>query len=978
MTGYRKLNVALLFVLIMLPLAAGAQVSRWKAEMAAKMDSVAKQYCEIHPVRVERIRIGDNTITVTANKNCSYIPLREGVVADLYESVRSVLPAKYRGYSIRIISDGKEIRELIPHTMRSQKKPYRTFKPASSAVVTNLSTPVKPDMGLAGRNIALWQSHGLYFNQSQGRWVWQRARLMQTVEDLFTQGYVLPYLVPMLERAGAGVFLPRERDCGSVEIIVDDDENCPDYSQRQGIRTWQKAGVSGFAHRRATYEDGQNPFSEGACHLVRTIPEGGRPSVARWSLRVPSDGDYSVYVAYVSLPESSTDARYTVSHAGGMTSFSVNQRMGGGTWIYLGRFHFLKQGDNFVELSNVSSQEGRVVVADAVKCGGGMGNIVRRPKGAATAEGCTSGRPRFCEGARYWLQWAGMPRSVYSETGGGDDYKDDLKSRALWVNYLSGGSTANPDARGLGVPLCMALALHSDAGTTPKDSIIGTLAIFGTKEDRGRLSNGSSRYLSRDLADMVQSSIVDDVRRIWEPEWSRRGLWNKGYYEARIPKIPTVLIEMLSHQNFHDMRYGLDPRFHFDLSRAVYKGVLRFVSEQYGCDYKVQPLPVTHFDINLHEDMATLSWHPETDPLEPSAVPDKFVVYTRMDGGGFDNGVVVEDTTATFRIPEGRICSFKVTAANGGGESFDSEILSAGYVKGGRRALVVNSFNRVSGPAAWKAPAPADSLLAGFLDNVDHGVPYIEDISYTGSMKEFRRYVPWASDDDPGYGSSYGDHETEVIAGNSFDYPFVHGLSLMAAGCSFTSSSDESFASGRVSMDGYDVVDLVLGKEKTTAGRFGRKEFTVLPGPLRARLEEFADAGAALIVSGSYVVTDAPMSDGAVKWIGDVLGCRRAVSAASCMGKVVSAGGPHGLSVPELRYNNVLSPSVYIVEEPDGLAPASRHSHVALRYGENNIGAAVVNLGRYRTATFGFPLETIEDEGGRNLLFGEILKILIK
>ncbi|MDQ9767110.1 hypothetical protein RFZ33_08435, partial [Acinetobacter baumannii] len=87
--------------------------------------------------------------------------------------------------------------------------------------------------------------------------------------------------------------------------------------------------------------------------------------------------------------------------------------------------------------------------------------------------------------------------------------------------------------------------------------------------------------------------------------------------------------------------------------------------------------------------------------------------------------------------------------------------------------------DRISAPADFVAPASADTLLAGFLDKHDHGVPYLQDISYIGSMKEFRRSIPWMDDDAAGFGDSYGTHETQVIAGNSFDYPAIHGKAML-------------------------------------------------------------------------------------------------------------------------------------------------------------------------------------------------------
>ncbi|MCK7533361.1 MAG: hypothetical protein MZV63_21180 [Marinilabiliales bacterium] len=84
---------------------------------------------------------------------------------------------------------------------------------------------VKADEGLDGRYIALWHSHGYYFDMPLDRWEWQRAKLFGTVEDLSVMAYVIPYLTPMLENSGATVFLPRERDVQLNEVIVDNDRS---------------------------------------------------------------------------------------------------------------------------------------------------------------------------------------------------------------------------------------------------------------------------------------------------------------------------------------------------------------------------------------------------------------------------------------------------------------------------------------------------------------------------------------------------------------------------------------------------------------------------------------------------------------------------------------------------------------------------------------------------------------------------------
>ena len=86
-------------------------------------------------------------------------------------------------------------------------------------------------------------------------------------------------------------------------------------------------------------------------------------------------------------------------------------------------------------------------------------------------------------------------------------------------------------------------------------------------------------------------------------------------------------------------------------------------------------------------------------------------------------------------------------------------------------------------------------------------------------MREFRRAVPWMDDDASGFGDSYGDYETKVIAGNTFDYPSVHGAAILKAGYSFVSCSDEAVEDGAVSLNDYTTVDLILGKASVMTSR---------------------------------------------------------------------------------------------------------------------------------------------------------------
>src|SRR5574344_946169 len=91
--------------------------------------------------------------------------------------------------------------------------------------VSNVSKPYRLTQGLEGRHLAIWASHGCYYDNEKDQWKWQRPTLFGTTEDLFTQTIVVPYLIPMLERSGAVVYTPRERDWQKNEVIVDNDFN---------------------------------------------------------------------------------------------------------------------------------------------------------------------------------------------------------------------------------------------------------------------------------------------------------------------------------------------------------------------------------------------------------------------------------------------------------------------------------------------------------------------------------------------------------------------------------------------------------------------------------------------------------------------------------------------------------------------------------------------------------------------------------
>lgn len=998
------------------------------------------------------------TVGISLNENFTYMPVTRELINDMTKMVKDALPDSIADYRITLNVGSRNYSYYINKIDKLPEK-YRQNIP----FVTAVNPYVNPKKGMEGDIVALWHSHGRYFRN--GAWQWQRGLLFQSIEDTYTMGYVLPYLVPMLENAGAYVMLPRERDYNRNEVIVDNDTNeggmlfsQTTYKEQNGTHKWETGEYEGFIYDLPDFRDTENPFENGTYRQVATV-RGGKPSVAAWYADIPEDGEYAVYVSYKTLPNSTQDAHYTVNYSGGSREFKVNQTMGGGTWIYLGTFP-LKEGfsatEPIVTLTNQTSKGGETVVtADAVKIGGGMGNIARSPNrsdiyydpstpdkstsetsqntsqknktginenpGESLDEGdeededegdedegdedegdedegdidsadtskdgkeeakeapkpgraphfSTSGMPRFLEGARYWMHWAGFPESVYSPFHGRDDYKDDYTSRGHWVNYLAGGSRVLPNREGLNIPVDISFALHSDAGKRSDDSVVGTLGIYYTNGGDSYV-DGTPRSNSRMLTDLIMRQVTSDIRRSYEPKWTRRSMWDKSYLEARVAEVPTTLLELLSHQNFGDMQYGLDPNFKFVASRAIYKAMARFISERKGREVVIQPLPVHNFAITPHKKgHYRLSWVATPDTLEPTAMPHKYIILERTEGSlGFHKAGETSSTHFDVKVNDDLIHSYRVIAANEGGISFPSETLSLRATqKNAPEALIINGFSRISAPGKFSADG-----RAGFDGENDFGVPYINDASFPGYQTEFRRSAGEA------FGRSSGNYIGTVVAGNTFDFPFVHGEALADAGYGFVSASAGAVEAGVVKLDDYEVVDLILGKQKrTTVGRgTSGVRYAAYPAALRSKLDAYVKHGGSLIVTGAYVASDAFDARGNSderEFVENVLGIKTVEGASrerSGRLKTLSA-----LGGKEMQYSNTVNSEQYIVENPDVLEPASSSASVIATFGNSGTTAGISNrYGKGRTATLSVPFESIKSEDDAEILMKGLLKIV--
>ncbi len=963
------------------------------------------EHMGVGQLKLRSLTLENDTLKVDVSENFGDVPFTQAGVEQMRDEIREALGRDFNDCPVFITIVGNDINKYFADYEPAYKRSHDPF-------ISEMDANRHYKHGLDGNIVAMWPSHGWYFEPKLNRWEWQRARLMQTVEDMYTHSYVLPFLIPMLENAGAYVWNARERDTHNFGAVVDNDggEAQQGYNEHNGKQRWQEGTENGFAYLRQQYRDFENPFTEGTYRMVKAEKDKKKLSTASWDVDMPEAGEFAVYISYKSLPNSARDVTYTVNSLSGARQFRVDQTMAGGVWVFLGTFPLAKGLNKaVVEVSNLSDNKDAVITADAIKVGGGKGNIARRvalpteenrliaaeqenekylgKEGIEYSYIGSGEHPWFHLGSRYYLQWAGFPDSVYSTSHGINDYTDDYRSRGEWVNYLAGGSDVLPDRGGLNVPVDISFCLHTDAGTTPDNEIVGTLLIYCTNSGGkkfGKYANGTPRELSRRYCNLLSTEIVKDIRAKWEPNWTRRGMWDKSYYEARVPEVPAVLMELLSHQNFADMKYGLDPMFRFDVSRAIYKGMLKFIAQRDHRSYVVQPLPVNNFAINkTDKHHYLLTWDPTHDELSDNADPTSYIVCERVGlDGAFKEIATTRGPQYSVRINDHEIHSYRIIAMNDGGRSFPSETLSLGEAAGSQGdVLVVNGFTRVSAPDWFDGPD-----RAGFDDNKDHGVPYIQQINYLGSQYEFRRSLEWKDDDAPGFGSSRSDHETMNVAGNTFDYPAVHGEALMNAGYSFVSCSQQALEDN-YDTDGFSLLDLILGKQKEIPTGSGLKpsRFKIYTAGLKDALRRFTGRGGNVMLSGAYVGSDlwdnaAGNTDEAGKsFVKDVLGFEGLQGRASLDGTVTAVDSQsNNLSSPgEWTFVNKLNDKQYAVESPDAIRASDDRGFTWLRYGENGLPAAIASdRDTYRTVVMGFPLETVTTVQERTSLMTRIMEYL--
>ena len=504
---------------------------------------------------------------------------------------------------------------------------------------------------LTGKTVWLSPGHG-WHNIGSG-FTTQRGTTNSIVEDFTTAESMDYYLMHYLTNAGANVWSVRERDVNTNEIIVNNDQGAPSYTET------------------GTWTDGSIPGYNGS---YRTTAAGTAESAtATFVPNVTTSGLYWVSVRFVSGTNRSSDVLYKVTHAGGTTTFKVNQEVHGNTWNYLGQFYFIAGGKYAVTISNQSSEAGQAIVADAIRLGGGVGGDPDCLNG-----GAPSGKPRFEESARQYARFQGNPAC-----------REDVTVRPTYAEWeLQKGASQE-------LSNSVFVSFHTNAGGGTGTE---TYRYNGLGSSQPTITQGSTQ-----LRDSIHKQLVADIRSGWRANWSDRGVKEANFGELRELRImPGTLIELAFHDHVGDAAELRNPEFRRLAARAIYKGIVKYFHYKNGTPIIFLPEePRQVAARNMGNAKIAISWAAPVSGGIFGHPATSYRLYISENGRGFANPVEVNGTSYTFTGQANKTYFFKVAAVNDGGESFASGVVAARTPGGSTpvKFLIVDGFDRLDASA---------------------------------------------------------------------------------------------------------------------------------------------------------------------------------------------------------------------------------------------------------------------------------------
>lgn len=771
------------------------------------------------------------------------------------------------------------------------------FMPASSSqaevLAALVSTPSgftavgqQPDGALTGKIVYVSGGHGYVSNNlGDGSWGTQRGETNEIVEDMNNQDQ-LTYTVEQLWNAGATVVPLRPVGHQTNEVVLDNDDTEVTYSG-----TWSNSGSSIFYG-----SSGDTPYRYSNTALSES-------ATATYTPNIPEAGVYPVYT-WVRHGSDRTEQLYQVNHSGGTTEVTVDHSKVGNGWVYLGSYHMDAGTSSSVVISNEAGTTGKVVIADAIRFGNGMGDINRG--------GGISGHSREDESTLYWIEaqaGQGTPSSTWRTSS--SDATANVSAPIRWaknMNREAGGTMTDR----------VYVGLHSNATDGTARGTIGLYRSVSSARTPNQIA----------LANALAAEVNDDLVSLngdFEHNWYNRAGHTLGGVYGEISnsiinnEFDATILETMFHDNALDAELIRDPKVREAVAQATTQGLIKYFngvdSGATSLDYAPERVTDLRAESNGNGTIA-LNWTAPTASSGLGDAPTGFMVYRSLNGRGFDGGTYVSGGTTSSYTVTGLDSAngthyFRVAAVNAGGESQKSAVVASTPLNSVSTVLIVNGFDRND-----RGLNVRQSYGAGTIDR------------------------------------------TRSLFQNSFDYAIQVGEAVEAYSTSLgiDTVQNEAVINGDVDLDDYDTVIWIVGEESSADDTFNATE--------QSLVTSFVSGGGNLFVSGPEIGWDLDNLNNGRTFFNNTLGADYVAddanthSATGVTGSIfegISLTFDDGTLYYDTEFPDIISPlgaSVKALNYTGGSSGAAIQ-----RTGTGGAGSVVM---------LAFPFETIVDETDRN------------
>ena len=756
----------------------------------------------------------------------------------------------------------------------------------------------QPTGALTGVVVYAAAGHG--WTAGDTAWFLQRPLLWSMIED-YGNIDQLNYFVNFAFNAGATVVPFRPVGWQPIEIVMDISDPNVTYTGSWTDGTGTKYYGAGYKWTSASTTE---------------------TATARFTPTITTTSFYPVF-CFTPPGTNRVLQTYRVAHNGGISEVAVDHRLVGNGWVWLGNYYLVAGENNYVEITNLATETG-VIVADAIRWGDGVGDIVR------PGPGTVSGYQRDEECARYWAESelgnhaTGFDSNIW-HVSGQSDQDDNVRTAAKWAREANqepaGGVLVDRYKR-------IYLEFHSNASSGAARGQTCLVTDLGATTYQVQYATALSNEVDADMA--IAGS---EFEYAW---YDRVSVYGTGSYgaictPANGDEFDATIIEVAFHDNETDTKLLRDDRVRAALGRASVHGIIKFLHSLSGSTVPLNFAPDTPRDfrvIDAGSGNVTLSW---VAPLVDGARGDAatgYVVYQSSNGYGFGNPIILGNvlTTTISGVPVGETRYFRIAATNAGGESMPSEVLAVRRPDTGTaNILIVNGFDRLR-------------------RQINPTTTFTQPPAYAGLTIERQK---WRES-------------------NAFDYIVEHAEALAASGYGFASTTNDAVVTGTVVLTSYDAVLWILGTESTEDATFSSTEQT--------KVTTFLQGGGGLFVSGSEIAYDLINQSHGVSFAQNMLRIDYVTDDAGVYG-VDSVGGIF-TGLGSLDFDPA-SGAPYDVRTPDVLSARTGALGVMIYSGGSNVAAVQFQGPVYNTVVLGFPFEAITSAAVRTSLMQQVIPFLL-